>query len=283
MNFKFYAGVFALFSASLLALMACSGESVSSVDDKLSNESHNLSSGSKVKFLSSSSSFPLSYAESKVKPSGTYDCSKYNCVMTDSLNQEFLEEGKYGEFLDERDGQVYKTIQMGERIWMAQNLNFQTNVSCYCYKDDEMKCAKYGCLYSWIQAVDYKGMFGSNGVGCGNSKRCSPELNEPVQGICPSGWHLPSLEEYKILRDSRVGNEGSMNWSVLYGGRGIQNDYQFEKSYGYFWTASERSSNSAYYIIATKNLEYLRVFPDNSQSFLECTKNCLHSVRCVKN
>ena len=78
------------------------------------------SSASKVESSFSKGEVPKSYAEAKVMPSGTYDCTKYKCVTTEYLNQEFLETGKYGEILDERDGQVYKTAQIGEQIWMAQ-------------------------------------------------------------------------------------------------------------------------------------------------------------------
>ena len=99
------------------------------------NDAKSSSSAGKEVSSSSKGEVPKSYAEAKVMPSGTYACSKYKCFTTEYLNQDFLEAGKYGEILDERDGQVYKTIEICDeenencQIWMAQNLNYAyTNV-----------------------------------------------------------------------------------------------------------------------------------------------------------
>ena len=55
-------------------------------------------------------------------PSVKYDCKLYKCVTTAYLNPDV----EYGELLDERDNQVYRTVKIGEQEWMAQNLNFLT-------------------------------------------------------------------------------------------------------------------------------------------------------------
>ncbi len=108
-------------------------------------------------------------------------------------------------FTDTRDNQVYTAVQIGTQCWMAENLAYlpavypsdsRSNTSSYYYVYDyqgtDVSAAKatsiyqtYGVLYNWPAAM--AGQASSNSVPSG------------VQGICPSGWHLPSDEEWKIL------------------------------------------------------------------------------------
>jgi len=111
---------------------------------------------------------------------GKYDCDSYNCVTTKFLNQQMLAEGKYGELLDTRDNQVYRTIKIGKQTWMAQNLNYESNGSS-CWNKDESYCKKYGRLYPMEVA---RSAASSKGV---------------VQGSCPMNWHIPSDAEFRTL------------------------------------------------------------------------------------
>ena len=111
----------------------------------------------------------------------------------------------YGTLTDSRDGQVYKTVKIGDQIWMAQNLNYAYLQSTddldsisFCYNDSLEYCKKYGRLYTWAAAMDSVGIWNDNGKGCGfGGKSCSPLY--PVRGVCPEGWHLPSYEEWEAL------------------------------------------------------------------------------------
>ena len=273
-------------------------EESSSSTKEIKNSSDSKSSSSvKSDDSSSSTETPKSYAEANIMPSGTYDCSKYNCFSTEYLNQEFLEAGKYGEILDERDNQVYKTIQIGDQIWMAQNLNYSVYKST-CYGNESENCAKSGRLYTWAAAIDSVALYDDgNGVDCGYDKTCT--LPEKVQGICPVGWHLPNNDEWRTLFNE-VGGESSAGY-VLKAQHGWANNGNgvdsfgfsalpagYRSLYGYgenfmyqsqglvvlYWSTYESSSISASRS-AINESKYVGV--DQSRKKLESL-----SVRCVK-
>lgn len=265
-----------------------SSETKKSSDAKSGTESSSSSakssSSSSDKNASSSSSEIKTYAASKVKPSGTYDCKKYKCFTTEYLNQKMLAAGDYGEILDERDNQVYKTVIIDDQVWMAQNLNYETAYS-YCTDDD---CAKYGRYYLWSAAVDRK--------GCEHGNFCS--LPPSVQGVCPAGWHLPSKDEYLRLFDN-VGKYGGTNnefvaaelraqrgWSVEdnaddYGFSALPTGYKLGSAGDFAdvgktthaWTSTEVNSIGAY---------QFRIYEDRLYvSLIDDSKGYPLPVRCV--
>ena len=100
-------------------------------------------------------------------------------------------------FKDARDGQTYRTVKIGNQVWMRDNLNFRTGSSS-CYNDDTSFCTKYGLLYTWATALDSVGEFSTNSKGCGyNAWSCRPV--SPTYGICPDGWRIPSTIDWSIL------------------------------------------------------------------------------------
>ncbi len=80
---------------------------------------------------------------------------------------------------DGRDGKEYQTMNVGERTFMAQNLNYDVE-GAFCFRNSEDFCNKYGRLYTYETAM--------NGTD-----------EEYAQGICPEGWHIPSAEEWVYL------------------------------------------------------------------------------------
>lgn len=261
-----------------------SANDVSLSSEKLSETSS--SSSGKTKSSSSGSDVPQSYAEAKVMPSGTYDCTKYKCVTTEYLNQEFLEAGKYGEILDERDGQVYKTVQIGDQVWMAQNLNLETENSL-CgggfITREEGNCSVYGRQYTLVTAM------GKTGAECGyEGLNCDLDSGN-VQGICPSGWHLPDTTEWNALF-AAVGGSSTAGQTLKAQTRwkGFSS-FTYEDAYGFSaLPAGERNTSGTFGIV-----DAYAFFRSASELSIRLAYNNLdvslwghevygHSVRCLK-
>lgn len=143
-------------------------------------------------------------------------------------------------FKDLRDGKVYKTVTIGSQIWMAENLSYEMENS-YCFNDAEDHCEKTGRLYTWEAAMD---------------------------GACPSGWHLSSYEDWKVLipdddvarvianrmkstsgwladaygNDCNGTDEFGLN-IIPSGWREPDGTYDYEKTRAFFWTTKEYNSN----------------------------------------
>lgn len=121
-----------------------------------------------------------------------YDASKYECkdnnlyeIGTDKVYKrswEFLNKTlEYGTYIDKRDGQVYKTIDIDGIVYFAENLNYASEGS-RCYDDKESNCSILGRHYTVSQAVDK-----------------SDTSKKIIQGICPEGTHLMTSDEYEKI------------------------------------------------------------------------------------
>lgn len=210
-------------------------------------------------------------------------------------------------FKDERDGQTYRTVIIGTQTWMAENLNYAytgvpykyendaSDSISWCYGNDPAYCAKYGRLYTWAAAMDSVGAWTENSKGCGYGKACSPTY--PVQGVCPSGWHLPTEEEFRTLFTTVGGDSiaGAMlkttsGWNRSGNGATGMDGYSFaalpsgyrendgvyyaKGGYAYFWTSSVMIDNYVHSVILIYN---------NDNAILNGHPMfSIHSVRCVK-
>ncbi len=118
------------------------------------------------------------------------------------------------QFIDSRDGNVYHELTIGNQVWMAENLKYLPSVVgpgtgspitttpyyyVYGYDGTNVTDAKetanydtYGVLYNWPAAMDGEASSMDNPSG--------------IQGVCPTGWHLPSDAEWTELENYLADN-----------------------------------------------------------------------------
>jgi len=138
----------------------------------------------------------------------------------------------------------------------------------YCYSNLESNCDANGALYEWQEAMDLP-------AECAYTD-CSAQINTPHQGICPTGWHIPTDTEWKTLegqlgmstaqqnttgwRGTKQGDKlktvdkctGSNNCStsgfsaLLAGYRSVTGGFYDSGSYAYVWSSSQTSSSYAW-------------------------------------
>ena len=267
------------------------------VTDGSSDSKDNPSSaGTSTKSSNSSSS--------SVTPSDVEGSSK---TAWDYLNPDI----DYGEFTDERDGQVYKTVKIGDQVWMAQNLNYAyidvpynfsyynnvyiSDSTSWCYDNDPANCAKYGRLYTWAAAIDSVKLATDavNPQDCGYGRMCSA-LNGIVKGICPSGWHLPQKSEWDTLftavsdGSTAVGNKFKSRSGWLSDGNG-DDDFGFSAlPAGYYFKGNIRDvgKQACFWssVMFDDTVYGVRLHPTNVVGWGEAGNYMYmgYSIRCVK-
>ena len=208
------------------------------------------------------------------------------------------------------DNNTYNTVKIGNQWWMAENLkvtrypngdtipyitdntewsnlgdNNTDDAYCYYNNNANNEADTYGALYTWAAAMNGASSSTTNPSG--------------IQGACPTGWHLPSDDEWTelenyISNDSHSGTEGTAlkatsGWynsgngtddyifSALPGGYRNPYDGQFfdVEHRGRWWSATESSSSNVYY------RDILYNYTDVSRSDYDKSRG--FSVRCVKN
>jgi len=177
-------------------------------------------------------------------------------------------------FKDARDGKEYRTVEIGNQTWMAENLNYNASGSL-CYDNDPANCKKYGRLYNW----------------------------ETAKKACPAGWHLPSKDEWEILVNnvSNVMTAGAKlkagsGWDSYQGNSGNgSDDYGFTAlpsgaymdnfggigSLSFWWTSTEKDKDTAFLSIITNNSDFL-VTLYSFPPYIYIHKLNGSSVRCLK-
>jgi uncharacterized protein (TIGR02145 family) len=168
---------------------------------------------------------------------------------------------------DPRNGKRYNIVRIGGKMWMAENLNYQTGHS-WCYENDEFNCKKYGRLYDWNTAAR----------------------------ACPSGWRLPSNQDWDILVKTAGGKKAAgkklkakngwnnygngtddYDFSAIPGGYYWNNNigsFSVDGDIGYWWTATRYGSVTAYNIDISYDGDLVNEVCNDERNGL--------SVRCIK-
>jgi len=149
-------------------------------------------------------------------------------IVLFSVSNVFAQEK--GSFEDMRDGNWYKYVTIGSKVWMAESVNYKTAEGSWCYGEGryaEEKCKEYGRLYN----------------------------HNTAKNVCPNGWRLPDKADYELLiaiwggtlNSAAGGAKDPKGFNAKLGGfRGAGGAYDFMESAVYFWTSTKYGENSAW-------------------------------------
>jgi len=182
------------------------------------------------------------------------------------------------------DNNTYNVVCIGTQLWLKENLKVTknpsgTNITTYNPNNDPSNVASYGKLYDWNTAMN------------GNT-------NEGSQGICPSGWHIPTVNEWNTLNDylgsssisgSKLKEIGTTHWftnvgatnesgfsAVGSGYRNCSNIYSMFMQTNYLWSSTQTDINTAKSFVIVGSSSGTGVNPNDG-------KCCGFPIRCIKN
>jgi type II secretion system protein G len=176
--------------------------------------------------------------------------------------------------IDSRNSRTYNTVLIGTQCWTKENMDYNINncTSITWMDTDAGSCSYYtggpfaseGLLYQWSAAMN-----GSATPG--------------AQGICPTGWHIPTDAEWTTLTtylgNSTAGTQlksgGTSGFnSLMTGYRESGSSFQGRSSYTSFWSSSPSSPSAWFRSLSNAS---------TSISRSTCSKTYGFSVRCLKN
>ena len=149
-------------------------------------------------------------------------------------------------FTDPRDGQVYKTVEINGKIWMTENLNYDSGEGFWFYGNHLPNGEKYGRLYTL----------------------------EAAQNACPEGWHIPTEEEWISLAEYSGGyaknknkdeiikgkqaysfliEGGNSNFNAVLGGGFRYGEFDSLGTNGYYWSSTKVKLPSVFELIMKSN------------------------------
>jgi uncharacterized protein (TIGR02145 family) len=174
-----------------------------------------------------------------------------------------------------RDGRTYQTVQIGSQCWIAEDLNYGTEISPDINQRDNCIPEKYhnpassiqhpASVYQWDEIMNY---------------------DETVsnQGLCPPGWHIPTEADWNILFANYISNAfaGSpLKYSgfsgfnaILSGARHLNKTWDYQGFATFFWSSTSHGTDKA--------LAHGMNDADPSVSIYPAFRSNAFPVRCLK-
>ena len=254
--------------------------SSSKIPDESSSSVEINSSSSSIKTESSSSS------EIVVESSSDVIVEESSSSVQSSSSMNSIYDAVNNTLTDLRDNRVYKTVTIGEQIWMAENLNYMPedtagtiySGSTVCgggvknSKEDSRKCDVYGRLY--LRKLALRNTTSSN-----------------RQGICPDNWLIPQKSDWEKL----IGSLGEIadaslksNDESMWQNSAHTNESGFSlKPTGLYYSAAygydEPNDAFVYYWSSKTQPYFISVYDeDNKILYAHGANEVMISVRCIK-
>jgi uncharacterized protein (TIGR02145 family) len=175
---------------------------------------------------------------------------------------------------DIRDNKVYQTVQIGSQCWMAEDLNYGTEIPVTQDQRDNCIPEKYSLhpspltthsFYQWDEVMQYD--------------------NTPAdQGFCPPAWHIPTENDWNTLFGTFINNgfAGSpLKYSgysgfnaLLSGARHIDKSWDYQGFATFFWSSTSYGGIKAW--------AHGMNDADPSVSIYPASHANAFSVRCIK-
>ncbi len=198
--------------------------------------------------------FTFKVVEKKYEKASPFEPTNPN-ISNNYFSVRCIKDERFSVFIDPRDGQIYKTVKIGNQIWMAENFKYDIGDGCYFYDNDPEKEEKYGRLYTWNAA----------------------------KGACPEGWHLPGKQEFNTLL-LQFGGRGekafySLTSPDLSGFNAVYSGWKCPKfevidKVAVFWSKDSKDDLNAW---------ILSIFSYQYDARIESSgKKCAFSVRYIK-
>ena len=199
------------------------------------------------------------------------------------------------ESVQDREGNRYRTVQIGKQVWLAENLRTTTfqdgsKIKTAFIPDDKDKnLLKYGRLYDWDDVSDKRNIcpVGWRVATDKDWKELEKNIGMPEEDLDKMGWRgndigitLKESQPDTMLSTFDQSQVNKHNFSARPAGIKWKNWYFVQGMYSEFWTGSEATAEKAYnrtFAHSCWNWHKGEIYRST------LSKNYMFSVRCIKN